>query len=667
MSNFLEFRNAVEANFDDLTIQGKAFRVNITGDELYEAYINSFPNGTNPIFREKTEHECSCCRQFIKSIGNVVIIVDGKLTSIWDVSVDDFYQDVANAMRSLVESSTIKDAFYHFERHAGTDHNHEIIDGVSKRWNHLHAVVPDRFVKQGEAIASALSSKRADKEVFMRGLDEITCEAVDTVLELIDNKSLYKGEENQSKIEAFKRHLTAYSLCSPEQRDLYAWEHSSPSGRIKNSSIGTLLIDISEGMELDQAVRKFEAMVAPANYKRSSAVVSKAMIAKAEAKVIELGLMEALPRRFARTSDISINNVLFADRTVQPAMNAFDQLAAEIPQGPVVHDNTAEVSIEEFITNIMPKASGMEILLDSAHKGNLMSLVAPVNAEAPNMLKWGNNFSWAYNGDVTDSMKERVKAAGGKVDGHMRFSIQWNDEALDSSIDFDAHCAFPGGHVFYSNPRHSATGCNLDVDITRPGTKVAVENITWPDASKIVNGEYHIYVHNFSGRTSAKGFTAEFELDGTIHSYVYDKPLRGHEDVTVAKFIYKADGTIEFIESLDSTESTQEVYGLNTQQFHKVNMVMHSPNHWDGEKTGNKHWFFILDKCVNPERVRGFYNEFLSDALHDDRKVFEMLGARMKTEESDQQLSGLGFSSTRRNQMVVKLSGDKNQIIKVNF
>ena len=74
-------------------------------------------------------------------------------------------------------------------------------------------------------------------------------------------------------------------------------------------------------------------------------------------------------------------------------------------------------------------------------------------------------------------------------------------------------------------------------------------------------------------------------------------------------------------------------------------------------KTGNKHYFFMLDGCRNPSDVRGFYNEFLSDDLTKHRKVFEMISGLMKCEPSDSQLSGLGFSSTQRNALSVKCDG----------
>ena len=85
------------------------------------------------------------------------------------------------------------------------------------------------------------------------------------------------------------------------------------------------------------------------------------------------------------------------------------------------------------------------------------------------------------------------------------------------------------------------------------------------------------------------------------------------------------------------------------------------------EETGNKHWFFILDGCLNPDAARGFYNEFLDEKLTEHRKVFEVLGSKMKVAESTEQLSGLGFSSTQKNSVLCKVTGSFTRTIKINF
>ncbi|MGR2462374.1 hypothetical protein ACUX4R_26210, partial [Salmonella enterica] len=82
---------------------------------------------------------------------------------------------------------------------------------------------------------------------------------------------------------------------------------------------------------------------------------------------------------------------------------------------------------------------------------------------------------------------------------------------------------------------------------------------------------------------------------------------------------------------------------------------------------GNKHVFFILEGCANPEGTRGFYNEYLKPELDKHRKVFEMLGSKMKVQPNENQLSGLGFSTTQRNHVFVKVSGAFNRTVKVIF
>ena len=92
---------------------------------------------------------------------------------------------------------------------------------------------------------------------------------------------------------------------------------------------------------------------------------------------------------------------------------------------------------------------------------------------------------------------------------------------------------------------------------------------------------------------------------------------------------------------------------------------MKSPNYWEGNSVGNKHIFFMLQDCKNPDPVRGFFNEYLrADLEKDHKRVFEAIGSMAKTEYNDDQLSGIGFSSTNRNELVVKVD---NKPFKIKF
>ncbi len=57
--NFKPFATAVRNRFNALTSDKNrlVYRSSVSGDELWESYLKSFPEGTNPMFRERTEHD----------------------------------------------------------------------------------------------------------------------------------------------------------------------------------------------------------------------------------------------------------------------------------------------------------------------------------------------------------------------------------------------------------------------------------------------------------------------------------------------------------------------------------------------------------------------------------------------------------------------------------
>ena len=663
--DFNKFKTAVAKQFKAMT-KHQLFRVDVSGDDLWDRYLAAFPEGTNPIYRERTEHDCNCCKQFIRAVGNVVAIVDGRTVSIWDCEVGEIdYQIVAIGMAELVLSRPIANIFLHTERTAGTDKNfQDTIDGV-KTWEHFFVNIPAANVCQPADLGTKLGDARTTYEMLKRALREIKTDAIDTVLELIDQNSIYRGSEHKFAVQEFKK-----VRCMPlDDYGVWTISRTLPTSvsRIRNTVIGTLLTDLSDGVPLDAAVRSFEAKVAPANYKRPTALVTKAMIEKAKKQIEDLGLVSALDRRYANIDDITINNVLFANRDAKRKMNTdvFDDLAAGVKEKPNL-TKVEEVTIEKFIADILPKATSVEMLFEGRHTGNLVSLVAPADPTAAQLFKWSNGFSWSYAGDVADSIKERVKAAGGNVTGDLCCRLSWSN--FD---DLDLHMVEPGGqHIYFRWKRSDRTGGQLDVDMNARAfeTRTPVENIFYPSKAKMTEGTYRLHVNNYRKREDKDvGFDVEMDFMGAVYHFAYDKAVKQGENVPVVTFNFSHEKGIEITSSLPSTQPNREVWGIPTNTYQKVNVAMLSPNHWDDQGVGNKHYFFMLDGCRNDATARGFYNEFLKADLDQHRKVLEMVGAKMRTEGTDRQLSGLGFSSTQRADILCRVSGSFNRIIKITF
>lgn len=683
---FKEFRNMISDHFKTMTKDvDRLFEAGVDKDEMWNVYLDSFPAGTNEIYRKRREYDCSCCRQFIKQIGNAVVIKDNKLETIWDLDIhDDKFEPVAKAMSNFVRRHCVTDVYVSKFKKIGTEYNYEQYeDGTMKKWEHFQIILDDKFVdKTARSIGDIKGGFRDTKNVFKRSLDEISMDALETVLELINSNTLYKGEEWKSILMEFKRYKKEYEkLNSDDDRDLYSWENSVKAGiaigRIRNHSIGTLLVNVSNDMDLDTAVKKYEQIVAPANYKRPKAIFTKKMLEDAKKTISELGYMDSLNRRFATLDDITVNNILFSNKDaakrISDSSDIFGELEKQVVVNPRKFSRIEEISANDFIKNVLPSAKEVEVLVENKHSNNFVSLIAPCNKDSKSMFKWNNGLSWAYSGNITDSdMKQNVKAAGGNVDGVLRFSIQWNEDGRDN-CDLDAHCIEPNrNEIYFSNCRKpslsSMTG-QLDVDIIHPNGKVAVENITWSDKSKMKPGVYKFFVNQYSG-SARNGFRAEIEFNGEIHSFDYSNSMMAGQDVHVADVILDTNGEFTIKEKIsgNSKISSKTVWGISTNEFTPVSVVCYSPNYFDEQDgIGHRHLFFMLNGCKNDEEPNGYYNEFLKSELEKHKRVFEALGSKCHVEYSNDQLSGVGFSMTKRAELIVKVKGATERILKIKF
>lgn len=716
------FKKQVQEKFTEMTKSGKLFRVDVTGQQVWDLYLKSFSTESDPVFRDPSSsvHNCNHCNNFIRRYGNIVSIdeVTLKITSMWDVEVEEEeYINSAEVMSMAIANANIVEVFFETydelnelpyescsksneyfrlgidknvkrytkeeaEKYLDSSGNPTVKANEVITFNHFYVDLHKNFVSQsGKSVESIMADYRSAKEVFKRAMDGIHLDTLILVKDLITQGSLLDGQTHLFKVDAmlsFKRRYMAQST-DPKILDNWCWlvAYNNKFAKFKNELVGVLCSELSEGMELNKACQSWNKRVDPANYMKAIAPITKGQIDEAKKYVESNGYAESFNRRLATIDDIKVSEILHSnvgDGKLK-SVSIFDG----VKSSPTIHkrnefEGVDVVGIDKFMSDILPGCTSVEVLLTNQQQGNLVTMTTAKVVDSKPIFKWNNNYSWTYNGNLAgkSQIKEAVKSQGGKVDGVLRFSIMWAEDEIDNS-DLDAHCIEPDrNEIYFSRSVSRNTGGNLDIDITQPqehkrrSGKEVVENITYPSLSKMIDGTYKLFVHQYAGRNS-KGFKAEIEFDGQLYSYDYQTKVIGHIQVAVVTL---KDGVFSIKHELSVIEGagvSKEIYGLETNKFHKINMMCLSPNHWDGNNVGNKHYFFMIDGCKSELELRGFHNENLIPELAEHRKVLEVLGTTNMISPSEKQLSGLGFNATVNDELIVKLGGSFKRTLKIKF
>lgn len=700
------FIKEVQKQFAKMVETGRPFRSNISGNEVWDTYLKAFEN--DPIFRdpESSAHNCNNCKNFMRRYGNIVSINNkGELESIFSNlgSMSEEYVAPAKAVANLLEKSKIANVFFetydelnslpyescnknfeefqlgiakNFKQYTESEVNMygKVTSDKVYEFNHLNLKLPAKFVdKTGNSIEAIMAHYRDKYSVFKRTMEEIPLDTLNLVKDLINQGSLLDGTTHLHAVEEVIKIKEMFVLSYDNEAadDLKIWQvsydMSERTAKFKNTLIGVLCTELAEGVELNKACTNWNKRVDPINYHKATAPITQKQIKEAQKFVEENGFEESFDRRLATIEDIKASEILHLNSSDGvKKVSIFDNVKSS---GSGRHkrsqfDNVQEISIEKFMKDVLPGCTSIEAFLENRMEGNLVTLTKAASNNSKNIFKWDNNYSYTFNGNLAgkSQIKENVKKAGGKVDGFMRFSIQWNDKDTIGIVDWDAHCITPYTEISYSNMNCRTTRGKLDVDMINP-SQVGVENIYWKTRDSIKDGKYIFFNRNFNNNGN-NGFKAEIEVNGETYSYQINGNLRG--DTKVATITVR-NGEFLIEHHLPETNSSKELWSINTQEFHKVNLICLTPNHWGENEFGNKHYLFMLEGCKAQSSIRGFHNEHLIPDLLKHRKVMEVLGATTLIEPTDNQLSGIGFNATVSDELIVKVQGTHKRVLKIKF
>lgn len=723
----------LQENLEKMMKTGALFISSVPGALIWQTYLEGF--GKDPKFRDPNSsvHNCNCCSSFFRHYGNLVAI-DDNLEIITLFDGDDFpdeykksFEDCSKLLRKNKIANQFIETFDHinslpYERTKksstefllGFEKNVKIYTqeeadkfGVVKSgepytFRHFHIKLPKAYVKvTGKSIEALLGDLRTNKEVFERAMREIPTDTLELVHDLIAQGSLLDGLAHQEKVDSFIPLSKEFNKVEEKKKDNWLWLNAITTKyvRFKNELIGVLCSDLAQGVELNKACQDWNKRVDPANYMKAKAPITKKQIEEARKFVEDNGFADSFDRRCATIDDIKVEDILHSNvgDGKLTAVSIFDKVK---PSTCTRHKKSEfkgveEMPIEKFMKDVLPNCTGIEALFTADHKGNLVTLTTAKDKESKEIFKWHNNFSWTYNGNLAgkSQLQQAVLRAGGKI-GVIRFSHSWNELEPNQSL-MDAHVFMPGCHygsarasldtdgvhdfypagprVGWNNRTDKASGGVQDVDYTQqaPRGYVPVENITFPDISRMPEGKYYYKIHNWAYRNSSGKGKAEIEFDGKIYQYVYPA-LKNKEWCTVAIVTLK-NGVFSIehklpLANFDDDTPSENIWNLDTNEFHEVNLICLSPNQWEaGKETGNKHYFFMMNKCKCPDKLRSFHMENLKPELAKHRKVLEVLANQSLIESTDKQLSGLGFDATVRDSIILKLKGSHNRVVKVNF
>jgi len=538
---------------------------------------------------------------------------------------------------------------------------------------HFNVMLPKQFVDfSSKSSGAILGDLNTTRQLFEKGLN-IPLETLELVRDLIQQGSLLRGDMYLSKVLEFIKIKKQFEQISQNQRNVWLWLNFKliPYARFANELIGTTCIELAEGKEINSVCKDFNIRVDPTNYNKAKSPVTKAMIELAEKQIIELGYENSFERRFATIDDIDVSEIKHSniDNSIEKPVGLFGKAGISITSEFNRHkraefDKIESVTIDKFMSDILPNSTSIEVFMENKMENNLVSLFTTKDKLTKNLFKWNNPFSWTYNGNLSGKsmIKDNVKAAGGKITGVLRCSLQWNDEDTQGNVDYDLHCRTPFANIYYSNKKCNNSGGWLDVDMIRP-SKVGIENITWQN--KLPNGKYQFVVDTFCNGSNT-GFKVEIEFDGNVFNYHCNKTT-ACKSITKVATVTVLNGVMSIEHHLSESSSSRILWNLETNQFHKVNLVCTSPNHWGDNNIGTKEYFFMLQDCKTSDATRAFHIDQLNSELMSNRKAIDMLGNYKLVEPSEKQLSGIGFNSTVRDEIIIKVKGSHQRILKITI
>lgn len=354
---------------------------------LYDAFLAELPPD------ERRALGCAACRDFVNDYGRLVSIDDrGRATPLlWgSADVPALYRAGLQALDRRVRQAPVAGVLVRGLDTWGRPSN---VARSGRTWTHLHGRPPDSLIFRArlqtpEARAAALLE---EYKMLQRGLAEFPIEQVRRARAMLRNGQLYRSEKAEGEASWLLELHEAREKAKGEAADRLVWRAvaTAPPGyaHVRSTIIGTLLEDLVAGMDAEAIKARWAAKLHPLQYMRPQAAPTAGQIANAERTVEQLGLSAALPRRFARRSDLQL---LWQPQELaeqKPAKGGlFSHLRPKAKES-AIDGGAVTLTWEKFSRTLLPSAERIELHVPST-PSSFVGMVTAQDPAAPPILQW---------------------------------------------------------------------------------------------------------------------------------------------------------------------------------------------------------------------------------------------------------------------------------------
>jgi len=369
---------------------------NVTGDELYEIYLNSFED---PEVRQ--DHTCRCCKHFFRSYANLIqVTADGGSHSVLFQDSDDVpelyrpfvraaSEKLRNARVGLLLTAPRKGAKVVIGEatKGGFKHLSFELEGLLVRDNSLHTTYQaGAFLRESAELLNesfgrwTLPTLQRGKALFSNDARLAKSTHADIIADYVDIR------EFQSSIKHHNVRSNYVTVMAASNRPGLV--------RIAQKVVGEFLDKLQGLRDENYAIQHFLAMTAGENYMRATVAPSAMAVARAEKIFNDLELAPSVERRALRRDELttflwrrpeaeaaSVPGGLFgAVKTKEGTASGEKSYGEPIQAG--------KVSVAKLIKLIRAGVEGIDVMIPGGQSKIFSSLTTAVHADAKPILRW---------------------------------------------------------------------------------------------------------------------------------------------------------------------------------------------------------------------------------------------------------------------------------------